>query len=137
MTAPPVLFPDSTSVAVGWLRQWFTDRAETAPVGQRVPSPRPDRFVTIARTGGVRSNVVTDKPLLTVEAWGSSDEQAHDLAQLARTGLHAMRGRSVAGVAVYRINEAGGPVNLPDPVSQQSRYTFTLEVAMRGAPLDP
>lgn len=138
MTVPAVLFPDAAALLIGYLRDQLTDRGDSTAVGQKTPNPRPDQFVTIHRVGGPRRSVVADAPLLAVECWATNDPDAHDLAQLARALLHTARGRSIDGVAVYRIAEAAGPVNLPDPLSQQSRYTFTLEVALRGAALaDP
>lgn len=138
MTVPAVLFPDAAAILIDYLRGLLAARGDSAPVGQKTPNPRPARFVTIHRVGGPRRSIVADAPLLAVECWATTDPDAHDLAQLARALLHTARGRSLDGVAVYRIAEAGGPVNLPDPLSQQSRYTFTLEVALRGAALaDP
>lgn len=131
---PLVVFPDATDVVIFHLADELTAVfGETAPVGPRVPDPRPAKFVRVVRTGGARLNVVADDPQITVESWAERDEDAHDLAQHCRAVLHAMPGTSVDGVAVYRVAEAAGPANLPDPESAQPRYVQTFTVALRGA----
>jgi hypothetical protein len=128
MTVEPIVFPDSTLVAVTHLR---TELAPT-PVHASIPMTRPAAFVHVRRLGGVRRNLVVDEALLAVEAWAGTAEAAHDLAQAARAHLHAMVGVTVGSVPVYRVDEAAGPQYLPDPASLQDRYTFTVTVAVRG-----
>lgn len=128
--APSVVFPDAAAVASGYLRPRLAD-----PVGTLVPTVRPPRFILVRRLGGPRRNVVVDAPMLGIECWAESDEAAADLAQVCRAHLHAMTGSVQGGVAVYRTAEAGGPASLPDPLSDQPRYTFTVIIEMRGAPL--
>jgi hypothetical protein len=127
---PEIVFPNATAVAVSWLRDGLTE-----PVHARVPNPRPAAFVRVRRLGGPRSNYVTDLPMLTFEAWANSDHAAEALAQRARARLHSIVGEVVDGVPVYQVIETGGPVSLPDPTSDQDRYTFTAQVGMRGAPV--
>jgi hypothetical protein len=129
--AEVIVFPDAEGLVIDYLRDLLD-----VPVSGTVPNPRPGEFVTVRRLGGVRRNLVTDAPMLTVEAWAAGDVAAHDLAQLARAHVHAMARASVlTEPAVYRVVEIAGPGHLPDPVSAQSRYVFTVEVAVRGAAL--
>lgn len=102
------------------------------PVSGSVPQDRPDTFVTVRRVGGPRLNLVADDATLTVEAWAESDTEANTLAEQASAAIRSLRGSSLDGVAVYRITEPSGPVELPDPVSEQHRSTFTVTVALRG-----
>jgi hypothetical protein len=132
MTDEAIVFPDAVAVTVSYLRESLEDVGELAHVGSRVPDPRPARFVTVQRTGGPVHSLVVDGAQLTLEAWASSEEDAHDLAQLVRAFLHRMGGELVDGVAVYGVHEFAGPGLLPDPVSEQPRYTFTAQVNMRG-----
>lgn len=127
-----VVFPDAAAVVVGHLRAELAARDDSAKVGTRVPNPRPARFVRIRRIGGPRLNLVADRPQLSIESWAATEEQAADLAQLCRGLIHAMRGTTVAGVAIYRVTEFAGPAELPDPTSDQPRYVQTFEIAMRG-----
>lgn len=123
-----VLFGDAERLLADWLRGEID-----APVSNKVPNPRPPRFVTVRRHGGPRANVVTDAPQIGVEVWGESDADAHDLAQVARSALlYQLRGQVIDGHTVYRVTEIGGPGNLPDPVSNQPRYVFELQVFIRG-----
>lgn len=127
-----VVFPDAAAVIVGHLRAALAARDDPAVIGTQVPHPRPGRLVRIRRTGGPRLNRVADRPQLSVECWAPTAEQAADLAQLCRGLIHAMRGTTVAGVAIYRVAELAGPAELPDPASDQPRYVQTFEIAMRG-----
>lgn len=125
-----VLFPDATLVVVSHL-----DENLTPPVYSKVPTTRPASFVVVRRVGGVRRNEVTDEPMLTVECWASTDEAAADLAALAFAHIDDMPGQTIEGTPVYRITDVSGPQYLPDPESQQPRYSFTFIAAMRGTRL--
>jgi hypothetical protein len=133
MTA--VLFPDIEAILVTYLADELADHDTEVTVSNRVPSPRPARFVTVRRVGGITTSVVTDAATVAVEAWSQSDEDAHDLAQLCRALIHDMTGTVQSGATIYRTSEFGGPVNLPDPESEQPRYTLTVSVTARGSAL--
>lgn len=131
--SPLVVFPDAAAVVVDHLRAQFAARDVAATVGTRIPNPRPARHVRVRRIGGPRRNIVADGPHVSVEAWGPTDEEAADLAQLCRGLIHAMHGTTIAGVAVYGVSELAGPAELPDPTSDQPRYVQTFEITLRGA----
>lgn len=132
MTVPVVVFPDAAAVGVSYLRDELQTRGDTAGVFRDVPNPRLVRFVTVRRGGGIRETAVSDAATLLVECWDDSSEDAHDLAQLCRALLIAAPGRNVDGVAVYKTVEQGGLVDLPDPQSAQARYTFSVQIHLRG-----
>lgn len=123
----PIVFPDAVAICCTYL-----DGVLLEPVRSKVPNPRPDAFVTVTRTGGPKRNIVTDAAQVTVESWHESDEEAHDLAQAARAYLNAMVGQTVNGAPVYRVDELSGPARLPDPLSEQPRYSQSFEIAIRG-----
>jgi hypothetical protein len=125
---PVVVFPDAAAVVTTYL----TD-ALTVHVGTLIPKPRPTSFVYVRRVGGTARDVVIDDATLAVECWAATQAAAHDLAQTARAELHALAGDVVDGVTVFRVIDIAGPADLPDPVSDQARYTFTVAVAVRGA----
>jgi hypothetical protein len=127
MVYEPVVFPDAVAVVTTYL-----DSVLTEPVGNKVPNPRPTAFVVCDRVGGARRNLVVDDANVVVEAWAAADADAHDLAQLARAHVLSLPGQVVGGVPVYDVDELGGPGNQPDPLSGQSRYVFTVQVAVRG-----
>lgn len=135
--AEPVLFPDAAGVAIEYLAAELAERGDSASVEPRIPVPRLDRFVTVRRSGGVKANIVQDGPLLIFEAWDAAgEEHANDLAQLCRALMQKAQGTVQSGVAIGHVTEVGGVVALPDARSDQPRYTFTLRVLMRGAPLE-
>lgn len=128
-----ILFPDAAAAVIGALNAQLPALGFTGvPVRSRVPSTRPARFVLVFRTGGPRASVVTDAAQLTIEAWASNDADAHDLAQAARAIVIGLEGTVTGGVSVYGINEFSGPAYLPDPASDQSRFTWTTSVTTRG-----
>lgn len=121
------LFPDSTEIVIAVLATALTE-----PVHAQVPTPRPEAFVIVDRTGGPRLNVVSDGATIAVESWGPDNPTAHDLAQRARQALHAAQATTVAGHTIYRVVELSGPGRLPDPDSHQARWTQTFTVQVRG-----
>ncbi|WP_431784326.1 hypothetical protein [Streptomyces chumphonensis] len=133
MRPQPVVFPDAAAVAIDYLRPALAERGSPVPVGTRVPSPRPDRFVRIERIGGGRRDKVTDRARLDVHCWAESEEAAHDLATLARALLGDLPGWR--GAVAYDVAEVGGPNLMPDPVTDTPRYAFAVEVSLRGKSL--
>lgn len=128
-----ILFPDAAAAVIGALNAQLPALGFTSiPVRSRVPASRPARFVLVFRTGGPRANIVTDGAQLTFEAWAANDADAHDLAQAVRAVVIGLEDTLTGGVGIYGITELSGPTNLPDPESQQSRYTFSTIVNVRG-----
>ena len=130
--AEVIVFPDAEQVLCDWLEPALAARGTAVPVTTRVPSPRPARFVRVIRTGGVRATLVTDAPQVTVESFAGTEAAAAALAQLCRALLNAAPGQ-VAAAVVYKVVELAGPQNLPDPLTDQIRYTQTFEIHLRGA----
>lgn len=124
-----VVFPDTAAVVTTYLAAQLGG----IHVGTVVPTPRPGTFVVARRLGGIARNRVVDEPLIGVECWAADDAAAQDLAQRCRALLHALEDSFVGAVFVYRIEDAGGPADLPDPLSDNPRYVFTLRIAVRGA----
>jgi metal-dependent amidase/aminoacylase/carboxypeptidase family protein len=126
----PIMFPDAVAAVVTFLDTYLLE-----PVRSAVPNPRPTAFYTVRRTGGPRRNLVTDGAQITVESWAQTDEDAQDMAQAARAYLHTIVGQTVNGAPVYRCDELAGPALLPDPLSNQPRYSQSFEIAIRGETL--
>lgn len=129
-----ILFPDAPELVIGYLTDELATRSEAASAFKDVPHPRPDTFVTVRLGGGVRHTIVSDSPILIVECWAPTAEDAHDLAQLCRALINALPGTTHDGVAFYRVDELGGPIDLPDPLSDVPRFTFSAQVHLRGTP---
>ena len=128
--------PDATALMIAWLRQELPTIPDQSEVGvyRAIPDPRPGAFVTVRLVGGagVDEQVhVLDRVSLAIEAWANRVEQAHDLAQNARAVALAARGVVLGSTQVYRVTEFAAPVELPDPLSDQPRVTFTVELTLR------
>lgn len=136
MRAEVIVFPDAEALLVDYLTAELAAHGEAdVHVAVTMPNPRPNRCVLVPRLGGARRNLVVDAATIGAECWGTSETDAQGLAQLVRGLLAALPGRVLDGTPVYRVEELGGPVNLPDPVSGQARYTLTVAVHVRGRAL--
>lgn len=98
----------------------------------KTPNPRPAEFVKVILVGGTRRDPVTDVPTLAVEAWAGSRSRAGALAQEVRAIVHSLVGATFAGYTVPDVAEFAGPGDLPDPLSDQSRYSATYAVTIRS-----
>jgi hypothetical protein len=127
------LFPDAPMAIADAVqvrhRAAFASQLE---VTNRIPNPRPAEFVRVLGVGGVRRDRVTDVPTLAVEAWASTRSRAAALAQEVRAVIASLEGATFAGYTVQDVDEYAGPGDLPDPLSDQSRYTATYAVTVRS-----
>lgn len=58
---------------------WLGERVD-APVKSEVPNPRPNRLVTVDRTGGPRRSIIIDQAQIDVFCWAESRAEALKLA---------------------------------------------------------
>lgn len=130
--AEVILFPDVEAALVTYLTAALGARGDSATVHVSVPKVRPARFVLVPRLGGPRAGLVVDAATIGFECWAATKSQAAALARLVRGLVNALPGQTTAGVTFYRVSEFAGPANLPDPLSDQARYTFTASVRCRG-----
>lgn len=132
-TGVQLLFPDSVALVLTQLdAELPAVLGRAVPTGNRVPSPRPDEFVRVRRQGGTRKTYVSEEALLGIEAWGLTVADAEDIAQATRAVLFGMKGNTYDGVPVYEVNDAGGPAEVADPLSDQPRHTFSVAIHVRG-----
>jgi len=100
---------------------------EDVKVCVRIPATRPAEFLHILLAGGPRETLVTDAFRVIVEAWAQDEPRAAELLNRARAILFAQQGPTLFGVVEY-----AGPANLPDPTSDQVRYTASMTVRARA-----
>lgn len=131
-TYDPIEFPDAEAIVRTVLLAGQPVFGHDGPVSTAIPNPRPAEFTRLLRTGGPWRDIVTDEATVIVESWAADNPSAVALAQINRALLHAAHGTVVAGVTIYTVNEFSGPSNLPDPSSDQARYTQTFSIALRG-----
>ena len=56
-----------------------------------VPSSRPESFVVVERTGGPRTDIVVERPMLDVQCWAQTRRDAALLADAVADALRAMK----------------------------------------------
>lgn len=104
------------------VRNWLVDMGYTAYV--RVPENRPQRFVTVERTGGNVADMV-DYPTIAIQTWAQTQAEAEEDASAIR--MVALVGNLPQGVHSMRVNS--GPYKFYDEDSMQPRYQVVFDVA--------
>lgn len=120
-------YPDAEDLLIGYLKP-IVD----VPVRTRVPRDRSDlvRWVQVRRTGGVE-DIARDRPRIDVFAWGSDEDDAHDLCMTARSALHALEGTTLLGPACYGVEEFLGPTRSDDRETGTPRMWMTVQLSLR------
>lgn len=132
MPAEVVEFGDIEASLVSYLKLFLSARGITARVSTRRRTGD-DTLVRVTRTGGVRANLVTDRPIVTFECWDPDEVKASLLAQVTRAAVQALAGdQLVSGLYVSWQSEVGGPAYFPHPETDTPRYQHTQELAVVG-----
>lgn len=130
----PVVFPDVELWATGWLRAALAGRPEPYAadvlVGVVVPTTRRPRMVMFRRDGGPRLDATREAARLGVNVWGSSEQEASNLARLVAALLWA----APDGNPVCKATQLAGPSPVAD---EQPRRYMTFELVVRGTDLAP
>lgn len=130
---PTLVFPDVVALVLDELTaQLPTIGFGGVHVGNRVPSPRPDRFVIVRRAGGSRITIVTEAATVNLQAWSTSVADADDIAQACRSVVWSMGGRTFGTVPVYKVEDVEGPAEEADPLSDQPMAQLSVSVHVRG-----
>lgn len=122
-----VTFPDAAAVILSRLKVALPALA----FHHDIPNPRPTTFVRVFRTGGPRANLVVDSAQLTIESWAPDIDVAMINAQSVRSKLNALH-EQIVSPSICRVDEFSGPAELPDPVSDSRRVTWSAAVLVRG-----
>ncbi|MEU3683775.1 hypothetical protein AB0E99_22945 [Streptomyces sp. NPDC030592] len=140
MTSPPVVvFPDAELVAVTVLRTAL-DPATT--VGTEWPDDLLQAVqggvVSVTRGGGaiVQRDVLEDVTL-DIDILAADKGQAHDLAQLVRAHLRAVRGTTVDGAQIYGVADVSLiwlPYEPDTDTAVIPRYVLVMQIRLRGRP---
>jgi len=94
----------------------------SVPVSGSVPSPRPDRFVTVERTGGRRVNKIPSATL-AVQSWAASLADAAELNAQVEAAMEAM----AAEPDISR-SALDSSYNYTDEATKTPRYQAVFEV---------
>lgn len=128
--AETIVFPDSEELFRVWIAQKVSEvLGDTIPASTKVPAIRPPEFLVVRRIGGSRRDIVTDVPVIQIEAWATRESRASRIANVAQALMGAAV--EVGGFSVGLEDEVVGPVSFPDG-SQQARYTASYAMAIRG-----
>jgi hypothetical protein len=128
-----ILFGDIETALIAHLRSEFADRGETATVANALPKPRPARLVVVSRIGGARRGLVADGANMDVHCYADPATEALQLANLTRGIIEALRGQTISGVLVIKVQEYAGPAHLAHPLSSVPRYVFAVKIDFRGS----
>lgn len=99
---------------------YLSGRLPGVAVRGDVPNPRPDRLVTVERTGGSADSIVLDRPQISIMCWAPSRPAASELALEVDD---ALRGWDDPRVPSF---ERSGLFNFPDS-DGSPRYQLTFE----------
>lgn len=111
------------------LVQWLSAQPELAeiPVSTDVPADRPDRFVSVERTGGERTKIL-DRPELAIQCWAQSSVAAAELADML-VDVVLPRVYELADLGAFSINSI---YNYPLDETQP-RYQITADAVVHTA----
>lgn len=124
-------FADTTGA---WV-EYLDPRLDVPVRGEKANA---ESFVRVVRTGGITATKITDNAQMTFECYASHDDEALRLALDTRAHVLAAAGtRLTADAFCKSIGEVSGPAELPDPDSELSRYSFTVNTAIRARVVDP
>lgn len=130
----PIVFPDAELWLTTALRAALGARAEiwasAAFVSNRVPSPRRDRMVIVRRDGGPTDGMF-DLPRIGVNVWGTTEQEATDLARLVCALMSTLPGSS----GCVSVTQQSGPIPIADESGQPRRYSV-FQARLRGTPLE-
>ena len=68
----------------------YLSDALRCPVKADVPNPRPDKLVTVERTGGGSDGKAIDRPTVAVQCWAGTRSEALALSQEAERAMDAL-----------------------------------------------
>lgn len=123
----PLVAPDEELKFTGLVRPLIRTAHGDATmyVGASLPATRPARAVTVRRDGGPQRGVF-DHPRFGVRCWGTTEQDAADLARRTISVFLGLPGSS--GVTAVQV--LSGPSAIADPSGQANRY-LVVEATVR------
>lgn len=132
-----ITFPDADEVLWTFLDTQLQTDADYAGVHAAglIPKARPSRLVRVRLGGGTEVDVITTQPTVFVESYAAKFEDAKKLAGFCHAQiLRAGRDGWFGSIATRGVDVISRPQDLPDPLTDQARFTATYAVMLRGAP---
>lgn len=110
----------STAALIVYLKRKFPG----VPVSNRVPTDRPEKFITVDRTGGKRTHL-WDSPMFAVQAWAPTEVKASALADEVADAILAWQLDPI--VAYCAVNAVYA---FPDPDARVPRFQLTVSATL-------
>ena len=110
----------STALLIAYLKRKFPG----VWVSNRVPEPRPARFITVERTGGQRTHL-WDSPMFAVQAWAGTEAEASALADEVAVAILDWQRESIVAYSDVRSLYA-----FPDPDARVPRFQLTVSAIL-------
>lgn len=106
--------------------------AADVPARGRIPNPRPRKFVRVRTGGGSDVDLVTVQPTVFVESYANTIEEAEALANecdalMSKASLEGW----LLEIPVRAVKTLSRPQELPDPQTDQHRFTATYAPLLR------
>lgn len=118
-----IQFPHAGSLTINLLNDHLPDGLTAY---NRVPAsatnPVPSEFVVVRVVGGVSETFITNAVQITVDGYAAKDARAYEICDLALSIIRASDDL-IRGARGFSYPQA-----LPDPNTNQTRYTSTGEV---------
>lgn len=110
----------------------YLDANLDVPAKGRIPNPRPHKFVRVRTGGGSDVDLVGVQPTVFVECYADKIEDAEALALqcdalMAKASLEGW----LLEIAVRKVDTISRPQELPDPLTDQARFTATYAPILR------
>lgn len=106
---------------------YLTEVLEDIPVSGMVPSPMPEAFVTVEKTGSTERNFITSATL-AVQSWAETQEEAMTLNETVKTAM-----RSITALTTVSACRCSTDYNYTDTTTKRCRYQALFEVVYYSA----
>ena len=110
----------STAAFIAYLARKFPGTS----VSTRVPEQRPQRFITVERTGGQRTHL-WDSPMFAVQAWAATEAEASALADEVAVAILDWQREAFVAYSDVRSVYA-----FPDPDARVPRFQLTVSATL-------
>lgn len=110
----------STAALIAYLARKFPGTS----VSNRVSEDRPQRFITVERTGGQRTHL-WDSPMFAVQAWGQTEAEASALADEVAVAILDWQREAIVAYSDVRSVYA-----FPDPDARVPRFQLTASATL-------
>lgn len=136
MTTEIIVAPDVVKVVRSYLLDVGFPWSPVQVLNRR-PNPTGGRIVVVRRSGGTQGDLVSDAAFITFECFADTSESAHSLALFTYAAVLSMKWQTVDEVQCYRVDTLAAPSDQYDADAQRDRFTFAVQLAVRGAVVDP